>query len=143
MLSPATLLRSPSESDFLLLALDRLDDLRVSFGAAVMRSFNVNFWPPSECPNDGRLDGGADFSEGVFSEVGLLLEPLVEGTVSFSLALPAEKLGARLGAWLGGRVEGALQHSLSEGEGESKTDGAADPGGALPDIAKEGRTSLA
>lgn len=37
-------------------------------------------------------------------------------------------LGARLAAWLGGRVEGALQFSLSDGEGESVTEGVAERG---------------
>lgn len=42
--------------------------------------------------------------------------------------VPPDMLGARLTAWLGGRVEGALQLSLSDGEGESVAEVAAENG---------------
>lgn len=36
----------PSESDFLLLAVDRAEDLRASLGPDANSSLSVNLWPP-------------------------------------------------------------------------------------------------
>lgn len=51
VLSPAVDLRSLSESDFLLLAVERPDVLRVSFGPpkSLFKSLRVNFCPVSDC----------------------------------------------------------------------------------------------
>lgn len=47
VLSPAVDFGPPSESDFLLLAEDRADDLRESLGADPRRSLRLNLVPPS------------------------------------------------------------------------------------------------
>lgn len=64
VLSPAVDLRSLSESDFLLLAVERADVLRVSFGPpkSLFRSLSVNFCPESDCWEwtEGGLEGGCD-----------------------------------------------------------------------------------
>ena len=64
VLSPAVDLRSLSESDFLLLAVERPDVLRVSFGPpkSLFRSLRVNFCPVSDCWEwtEAALEGGFD-----------------------------------------------------------------------------------
>lgn len=47
MLSPPVDFGPPSESDFLLLAEERADDLRESLGAVPRRSLRLNLVPPS------------------------------------------------------------------------------------------------
>ena len=70
VLSPAVDLRSLSESDFLLLAVERPDVLRVSFGPprSLFKSLRVNFCPVSDWWEwtEGGLEGGfdADFDTG-------------------------------------------------------------------------------
>ena len=56
MLAPASERPPRSESDFLLLAVERAEDLLPSLGPP-RRSLRVNFWPPSEC-TEGGLEGG-------------------------------------------------------------------------------------
>lgn len=67
VLSPAVDLRSLSESDFLLLAVERPDVLRVSFGppSSLFKSLRVNFCPVSDCEwiepgREGGFDAGFD-----------------------------------------------------------------------------------
>lgn len=67
-LSPPTDLGPPSESDFLLLADDRAEDRRTSFGPAAIRSFRVNLCPPSEWTDGAREGGREGGCEGAFSD---------------------------------------------------------------------------
>ena len=93
MLSPVTDLRSPSESDFLLLPVDLAEDLRVSLGAEEMRSLRANFWPLSEW-----VEGALGRALGCGEEGGFAFVGAVFGTASLFPDTPPDTLGARLGA---------------------------------------------
>lgn len=130
LLSPATDFAPPSESLFLLLPVDRWDDLRVSFGVDARRSLRLNrcLSPSLECTDDARpVFDGVRFGSGVVGGAELLpAEELRAGAVGGGASLPpetpADMLGALLGAWLGGLVEGRLQLSRSESVGEEADD---------------------
>jgi hypothetical protein len=134
-LSPAADFGPPSESDFLLLAEERADDLRESLGADPRRSLRVNLWPPSlEWTEGGPLERGTGLaSTGVTGTARSFLDPLGRTGDSNSddrSGLAPDMLGALLGAWLGGRLGGAvgggLHRLLSDGEGELVGDGVVD-----------------
>lgn len=93
VLSPATDLRSPSESDFLLLPVDLAEDLRLIFGAEEIRSLRVNFWPPSEWEFEGALGRKLGWGEGE----GLAVGGAKCGSRGSGLG-PAATLGGRLWA---------------------------------------------
>lgn len=96
----------------------------------------LNLWPPSVELTDGAL-GRIVFADDCSEKGGIgdvaaddlsfLAVDLAAGGTNFPPETPADILGARLGAllgaWLGGLVDGALQISLSEGDGDSRTDG--------------------
>ena len=135
MLSPAVDLGPPSESDFLLLAEERADDLRESLGADPRRSLRLNLWPPSlEWTDGGPLERGTGLaSTGVTGTDRSFLDPLGrtgDANSDDRSGLAPDMLGALLGAWLGGRLGGAvgggLHGLLSDGEGELVGDGVVD-----------------
>lgn len=138
---PPAVERSPrSESDFLLLPVERADDLRTSFGVP-SKSFSVNFSLRSECTEGGPRARGVitedgSLNEGVADVVGDIRGAVDGGASFFGVGLvigvmgvifapetPADMLGARLG----GCVEGTLQLSHSEAEGESLEEGVIEP----------------
>ena len=137
VLSPAVDLGPPSESDFLLLAEERAEDLRESLGAEPRRSLRLNLLPPSvEWTDGGPLLRGARLgSTGVTGWWRSFLGPLPgtgvgDGDNDDRSGLAPDMLGALLGAWLGGRlggrVGGALHGLLSDGENELVGDGEVD-----------------
>jgi hypothetical protein len=119
----------PSESDFLLLAEERADDLRVSLGADPRMSLRWALILPSVEFTDGaRLERGAGLgSTGVTGVDRSFFDPLanlnsaVDNRDDRSGLVPdmlGALLGAWLGGWLGGRVGGALHGLFSDGAGE-------------------------
>ena len=113
VLAPASERPPRSESDFLLLAVERADDLRASLGAP-RRSLRVNFWPPESEWTDGgplrdTLSSPADVVGDIRGAVGgggsFLGATLDMGTREV-MSLPPESPADMLGARLGGRVEG-------------------------------------
>jgi hypothetical protein len=132
---PAFDFASASESECLLLPVERADDFRASLGPPESRSLRLNLWLPSAEFTDGalgRIVFADDRSEkGAIGDAGAedlsFLADLAAGGTTFPPETPADILGARLGAllgaWLGGLVDGALQISLSEGDGDSRMDG--------------------
>jgi len=137
VLSPAVDLGPPSESDFLLLAEERAEDLRESLGADPRRSLRLNLWPPSfEWTDGGPFERGTGLaSTGVTGTARSFLDNLVSARAGDASnddksGLAPDMLGALLGAWLGGRlggtVGGALHGLLSDGEGELVGDGVVD-----------------
>lgn len=77
VLSPAVDLGPPSESDFLLLAEERADDLRESLGAEPNRSLRLNLPPSLECTDEDLLLRGAGLdSTGVAGAWGSFFNPL-------------------------------------------------------------------
>jgi hypothetical protein len=137
VLSPAVDFAPPSESDFLLLAEERADDLRESLGADPRRSLRLNLWPPSvEWTDGGPLERGTGLaSTGVTGTARSFLDPLGSARAGGAnnddrSGLGLDMLGALLGAWLGGRlggaVGGALHVLLSDAEGELVGDGEVD-----------------
>ena len=136
-LSPPFDLGPPSESDFLLLAEERAEDLRESLGAEARRSLRLNLLPPSvEWTDGGPLLRGAGLgSTGVTGPWRSFLDPLAVAGVENDNSedrsgLASDMLCALLGAWLGGRlggsVGGALHGLLSDGEVELVGDGEVD-----------------
>lgn len=125
----------PSESDFLLLPVERFDDFLASLGPPESRSLRLNLWLPSLDTTDGARGRGAGEAGmrgvGGADDCPFLGVALAAGGATLPPETPPDMLGALLGAllgaWLGGLVEGALQLSLSEGEGDSMTDGGPDP----------------
>ena len=133
VLAPASERPPRSESDFLLLAVDRADDFRASLGPLLSKSLRLNL-PVSECTEGGPLredrssppervgnirgavGGGGSFLWGGF-------EGCVAGGTSFPPETPADMLGARLGGW----VDGTLQLSHSDGEGDPLDGGVMEP----------------
>jgi hypothetical protein len=130
VLSPATDFGPPSESDFLLLADERADDLRVSLGAEPRKSLKCDLKLLSvEWTDEGPLGREAGlWSTGVTGADRPFLEPLMspksadDGNSEDRSGLVPDILGALLGGWLGGllggRVGGALHGLSSDGEGE-------------------------
>jgi hypothetical protein len=136
-LSPPVDLGPPSESDFLLLADERAEDLRESLGAEARRSLRLNLVPPSVEWTDGGpiLRGAGLGSTGVTGSWRSFFDPLA-GTGAGDCnsddrsGLAPDILDALLGAWLGARlggsVGGALHGLLSDGEDELVGDGEAE-----------------
>jgi hypothetical protein len=128
VLSPPIDFGPPSESDFLLLAEERADDLRVSLGADPRRSLRWDLMLPSVEWTDGALGRGTGLcSTGVTGADRSFLDPLVspksaDGNSDDRSGLVPDILGALLGAWLagwlGGRVGGGLHGLFSDGVGE-------------------------
>lgn len=133
-LSPAVDLGPPSESDFLLLAEERADDLRESLGADPSRSLRLNLWLPSlEWTDGGPLERGTGLGSTGVTGADRSLDPLgragdanSEDRSGLAPDMLGALLGAWLGGWLGGAVRGGLQRLLSDGEGELVGDGVVD-----------------
>lgn len=133
VLSPPVDFAPPSESDFLLLAEERADDLRESLGAEPRRSLRLNLWPP---PSVEWTDGGFGRSAGLAStgvagtegaRVGAGTgDEMSEDRSGLILDMLAALLCGWLGGRLGGREGGALHGLLSDGEGELVGDGDVD-----------------
>lgn len=110
----ATDLAPPSDSDFLLLPVERTEDRLPSLGAVPSSSLRVNLCAESECTEDGPLLRGVD---GGSTPAGCG----VAGACFFGDSKPANllvlKLGALLLRRLGALLDGGLQ--LSESEDDS------------------------
>ena len=111
----ATDLAPPSDSDFLLLPVERTEDRLPSFGAVPSNSLSVNFGAVSEWTEDGPLlrgVGGGSTTAGCG----------VAGVCFFGdkkpLSFPAVKLAALLLRLLGALLDGGLQLSGSEDESD-------------------------
>ena len=108
MLSAADL--PPSDSDFLLLPVERTEDRLPSFGAVPSNSLSVNFWAVSEWTEDGPLlrgvDGGSAVSGCGVTAAGFFGD-------SRPLNFPTLKLAALLLRLLGALLDGGLQLSGS------------------------------
>lgn len=112
----ATDLPPPSDSDFLLLPVERTEDFLPSFGAVASSSLRVNFWAESEWTEDWPLLRGVDGGGSAPAICG------VTGACFFGdkrpLKIPALKLGALLLRLLGALLDGGLQLSWSEDDSD-------------------------
>ena len=112
----ATDLAPPSDSDFLLLPVERTEDRLPSFGAVASNSLRVNFWAVSEWTEEGPLLRGVVGGGSTTAGCG------VAGVCFFGdkkpLSFPALKLAALLLRLLGALLDGGLQLSGSEDESD-------------------------
>lgn len=147
VLSPVVDRAPRSESDFLLLPVERADDFLASFGVP-SKSLRVNFCPPlSECE---WTEGGpfglvvlAERGSSPVDEAGDIRREADEGGRSLGVDcsfatvfgwagvvgpnLPPDTPADILGALLGGCVDGTLQLSLSDADSESLVEGVIEP----------------
>ena len=100
----------PSDSDFLLLPVERTEDRLPSFGAVPSNSLRVNFWAVSEWTEDGRLLRGVDGGSAA-AGCGVMAAGFFGD--SKPLNFPTLKLAALLLRLLGALLEGGLQLSGS------------------------------